>query len=163
MCKTKIMKRIIFITSLFLVLFSCGNDTQLYSRYKELSKGGVWDKSEEVFFKVNVKDPSKLYDLKIAFRHLVGFAYKDLNIKVTEVSPSKRESVSEYSLKIVDENGDYLGGEAMSIIDCENVVETKKSFSEKGTYIYKIEHLMDVSSIEYALELGLIITESQSN
>jgi gliding motility-associated lipoprotein GldH len=159
----KIMKRLTLIISLILVLFSCGNDTQFYSKYKELSKGGVWDKSEELFFKVNIKDISKRYDVRFAFRHLVGFAYKDLKIKVTELSPSKKETVSEYSLKIVDENGDYLGGEAMSIIDCENMVEIKKSFSEKGTYIFKVEHLMDVSSIEYALELGLIITESEPN
>ena len=154
------MKKITIFLFLLTFLFGCKNENTIYSKYKDLSEGGVWNQEDQLFFKVQVKDISSLYELKFLFRHLRGFAYRDLNIKVTEISPSKRESVSEYSLNLVDENGDYLGSEAMSIIDCETVVESNKQYSEKGVYIYKIEHIMSVPSIDYALELGLIVNKN---
>ena len=154
------MKQIsIFLFSIVL-LFSCSNDSKIYSKYKDLSKGGVWDKEDEIFFKVQVKDISSTYNVKFLFRHLSEFAYKDLNIKVTETSPSKRESVSEYSLNLVDDNGDYIGEEMMSVIDCETVVESNKQYTEKGVYIYKVEHVMSVSSIGNAIELGLVVEKN---
>ena len=154
------MKHIsIFLFSL-VILFSCNNDSKIYSKYKDLSKGGVWDKEDEIFFKVQVKDISSTYNVKFLFRHLSEFAYKDLNIKVTETSPSKRESVSEYSLNLVDDNGYYIGEEMMSVIDCETVVESNKQFTEKGVYIYKVEHVMSVSSIGNAIELGLVVEKN---
>ena len=150
----------IFLFSL-VILFSCNNDSKIYSKYKDLSKGGLWDKEDEVFFKVQVKDISSTYNVKFLFRHLSEFAYKDLNIKVTETSPSKRESVSEYSLKLVDENGDYIGEELMSVIDCETEVESNKQYTEKGVYIYRVEHVMSVSSVGNAIELGLNVEKNK--
>jgi gliding motility-associated lipoprotein GldH len=157
------MKKISIFLFSILILFSCSNDSKIYSKYKDLSTGGVWDKEDEVFFKVQVKDISSTYNLKFLFRHLSEFAYKDLNIKVTETSPSKRESVSEYSLNLVDENGDYIGEEVMSVIDCETIVESNKKFNEKGVYIYKVEHVMSVSSIGNANELGLTVEKNSQD
>lgn len=156
------MNKLTTLLVLIAFLFGCKNENSIYSKYKGLSAGGVWNQDDQIFFKVQVKDINSLYEMKFLFRHLHGFAYKDLNIKVTETSPSKRESVSEYSLNLVDENGDYLGSEAMSIIDCETVVESNKRFTEKGVYIYKVEHMMSVPSVGSSLELGLLIEKNDT-
>ena len=66
-------------------------------------------------------------------------------------------------MNLVDENGDYIGEEVMSVIDCETIVESNKKFNEKGVYIYKVEHVMSVSSIGNAIELGLTVEKNSQD
>jgi len=154
------MKFFSILSILAVLLIGCSNEDQIYSKHKELSKGAVWNQVDEVFFKVEVDDIDADYSVKYMFRHMEGFSYKDLNIVVTEISPSKKEFVSEYAVNVVDENGEYTGGNAMSVIDCESVVEEHKRFSEKGIYIFKVAHMMPVEEVTYSLELGLEIVKN---
>ena len=159
--KIKIMKKIVSVFLLAIIFACSSSNREIYIKYKDLSEGGQWNASDEIFFKVNVEDVAATYELKFFFRCLEGFQYKNMNIKVTQISPSKIEEVKEYSLKVFGEEGEILGEELGSIYDSETVVETSKKFDESGVYIFKVESNMSVNVIKNALELGLAVTKSE--
>ncbi|PKP47186.1 MAG: hypothetical protein CVT95_05955 [Bacteroidetes bacterium HGW-Bacteroidetes-12] len=78
-------------------------------------------------------------------------------LKITETSPSGKESVNEYELKIRDEKGNYLGDPGYDIIDSEHLVEPNKKYEETGTYTYVIEHIMPNDPLNFAMEVGIIV------
>lgn len=155
------MKKIASIL-LLTIIFACSSSSrEIYTKYKELSEGGKWSASDEIFFKVNVKDISSKYQMKLFFRCLEGFQYKNMNVKVTQISPSKLEEIKEYSIKVIGDNGEVLGEELASIYDSETIVEKAKKFDEKGDYIFKVEPNMSVEVINNALELGLALIKNE--
>lgn len=155
------MIKSLIISILFLSIFSCtSSNSEVYSKYKDLSEGGVWNENDAIFFKVNIDDTTSTYKMKFVVRFLEGFQYKNLNIKVAQTSPSQSDVSKEYSLKIVDENGDFYGEELAGVYDSESVVEEDQKFKEKGTYIFKIEPNMSVPEIRNALELGLVLIKN---
>ena len=155
------MKKLVALVLMSILLACSSSNKEVYSKYKDLSEGGKWVSTDEVFFKVNIDDVSSPYEMKFFFRCLEGFQYKNMNIKVTQISPSKIEEVKEYSLKVFGEEGEILGEELGSIYDSETVVETSKKFDESGVYIFKVESNMSVNVIKNALELGLAVTKSE--
>ena len=155
------MKKIVSVLLLAMIFACSSSNREIYTKYKDLSEGGKWNASDEIFFKVNVEDISSTYEMKFFFRCLEGFQYKNMNIKVTQTSPSKIEEVKEYSLKVIGEDGEILGEELASVYDSETVVETSKKFDESGVYIFKVEPNMSVNVINNALELGLALTKSE--
>ena len=62
-------------------------------------------------------------------------------------------------MKIRDDNGAYLGEPGYDIWDSEHVIESNKTYSEKGTYIYVIEHNMPDDPLNFAMEVGVILDE----
>lgn len=157
------MKKLVALVLISILLACSSSNKEVYSKYKDLSEGGKWVSTDEVFFKVNIDDVSSPYEMKFFFRCLDGFQFKNLNIKVTQISPSKVEEIAEYSLKVIDENGEFVGEELASIYDSENVVEANKRFKEKGKYIFKVEPNMSVPEVNNAVELGLALSKKNNN
>jgi hypothetical protein len=61
------------------------------------------------------------------------------------------------NLKIINDNGEYIGEPALDIWDSEHVINENLSFSENGQYKFKIESLFPSESLPSAMEIGLRI------
>jgi hypothetical protein len=68
------------------------------------------------------------------------------------------ESV-EYNLNMLDDNGYFKGDGSLGVIDTEHMILANKIFKEKGTYNYKIEHMMPSDPIAFAVEIGMILDQ----
>lgn len=97
--------------------------------------------------------------MSLSFRFANGYQFDVAKVKVTEISPSGKQSEQEYELLIRDEKGEYIGKPGYDIWDSEHKVEPNKTYAEQGTYTYIIEHIMPTDPLHYAMEIGVIIDE----
>ena len=138
-------------------LISCQPENRVFIEHKELSIDLEWLKADSREFKVPVTDNSLTYDLSLSFRYATGFAYQVAKVKVTETSPSGKETIKEYDLKVREENGDYVGEPGYDIWDSEHTVEPNKKYEETGTYTYVIQHNMPEDPLNMVMEIGVIL------
>ena len=155
------MKKLIALLILGTIFISCTPEGQIFNENQELSPEVEWLKKDSRKFKVPVDNNSPNYEMIIAFRYADGFPYKEAKIKVTETSPSGKEEVYEYDLKVRDDNGDYIGEGSLDIWDSEHVVEKSKKFEETGNYKYVIEHNMPQDPMVFAMEIGMIFNKAK--
>ncbi|TVR39333.1 MAG: hypothetical protein EA392_06955 [Cryomorphaceae bacterium] len=152
------MKNLWLYVTIALLGAACHPEGRVFVEHQKLSPQIEWLKEDVKTFKVPIEIPGE-YHLRLAFRYANGYQYRVALVKVTEISPSGKESVYEYELSIRDENGDYMGEPGFDIWDSEHLVEPNKTFSETGTYTYHIEHNMPRDPLHYAMEIGVILDE----
>jgi len=151
------MRKLIGIALIFITLVSCHPEGRVFVEHKELSPDVEWLKADVREFKVPVEDNSQTYNLSLSFRYANGYQFEVAKVKVTEIAPSGKETVSEYDLKVREKNGDYIGEAGYDIWDSEHLVQPKKKFEETGTYTYKLEQNNPTDPMNFAMEVGVIL------
>lgn len=76
-----------------------------------------WLKKDVRTFKVPIENKNQKFDLSLDFRYVEGYQYKVLKVRVTEISPSGKETINEHELKLEDEDGEYIGEPDLSFLD----------------------------------------------
>lgn len=151
------MKNIAVIVLMLTCMAGCQTEGRDYAEYKDLSPMEEWLKKDIIAFKVPIEKENQEYNMSLAYRYVVGHNHEIVIVKVTETSPSGKEESVEYDLNMLDESGYYKGDGSLGIIDTEHLIVANKIFKEKGTYNYKIEHMMPNDPIEFAIEIGVIL------
>jgi gliding motility-associated lipoprotein GldH len=146
--------------SMFLVsviILSCNH---VYKEYDKASFPGYsWSAGQEIRFTPEIKDIEKKYSIIIGIRHLYAIPQNSLNINVRSVSPSGKETTSQYTVTVRDGRGQATGNCAGDICDLETTVEETVIFAEPGVYQYFISHRSQ-SKIPGIMEVGLVIDEN---
>ena len=155
------MKKLLTVLVIAIGLMSCEPDGSVYVEHQELSPELEWLKKDVRTFKVPVTDNKQAYNLSLSFRYATGYQYPTANVKVTETSPSGKETIKEYDLKVREENGDYIGEPGFDIWDSEHLVEANKKYEETGTYIYVIEQNTPVDPLNFAMEIGVVLDKAK--
>jgi gliding motility-associated lipoprotein GldH len=155
------MKKLL--TGLLIVssLIACQSEDRVFVEHQELSPEVEWLKKDVKTFKVPVSDNSLNFNLSLSFRYTTGYQYPTANVKVTEISPSGKESVKEYDLKVREANGDFIGEPGFDIWDSEHLVEANKKYEETGTYTYVIEQNTPVDPLNFVMEIGVILDKAK--
>ncbi len=90
--------------SVLLLLTGCNT----YKKYdKESFPNYTWDSGQEIVFKPLIENIGKSYNLSLGLRHIYGFRLDNLRVNVKRISPSGKEDLQEYDLKIM-EAGQYV-------------------------------------------------------
>jgi gliding motility-associated lipoprotein GldH len=130
--------------------------------YKEYDKESfptyTWGE-QKIKFSPTIEDFSKSYRLILGIRHLYGFQLGSIEVTIKTISPSGKEVVKHYELKIKDSANRYLAKCSGDYCDLETVIEDHLSFTEGGQYTYVITHNGNAEIIPGVMELGLIIDE----
>jgi gliding motility-associated lipoprotein GldH len=153
----KKMKKIAAIVVMSIFMVGCSPEGRDYSEYKELSPMEEWLKKDVIVFKVPIEKENQEYNMSLAYRYVVGHNHEIVKVKITETTPSGKVESVEHDLNMLDENGYYKGDGSLGIIDTEHLIVANKIFKEKGTYNYKIEHMMPNDPVEFAIEIGVIL------
>ena len=151
------MIRLIAIIAITINFIACQPEERIYVEHQELSPRLEWLKKDERVFKVPIKDNNIAYNMSLSFRYVSGFQHQFAKVKVTETSPSGKETVNKYDLKVREDNGDYIGDPGYEIWDSEHIVESNKKYEETGSYTYVIEHNMPDDPLNYVMEIGMIL------
>ena len=151
------MKSRVVIALLGVFLAACQPEGRVYVEHEELSPDVEWLKKDSREFKVPIEDKEQEYKMSLSFRYANGYQFNTADVIVKEISPSGKEEMREYSLKIRDENGEYIGDAGYDIWDSEHLVEKSKKYNETGEYTYIIEHNMPTDPLYFAMEIGLIL------
>lgn len=155
------MIRILAILTIVAGIISCQPEGRVYVEHSELSPDLEWLKKDAIEFKVPVEDNSIAYNMSLSFRYAYGYQFKVVKVKVTETSPSGKQQVNNFDLKVRDNDGNYLGEPGYDIWDSEHIVEAGKRFDETGIYTYVIEHNMPVDPVNLAMEIGMIFDKAK--
>ena len=155
------MKKLLTVLAIATSLIACQSEDRIYIEHQELSPQVEWLKKDVRTFKVPVSDNSQTYNMSLSFRYTTGYQYQTANVKVTETSPSGKESVKEYDLKVREANGDFIGEPGFDIWDSEHLVEANKNYEETGEYTYVIEQNTPVDPLNFALEIGVILDKAK--
>lgn len=153
------MKNNLILIMVMISLVACQPEGRVYIEHQELSPQIEWLIKDTREFKVPIEDNSQAYNMSLSFRYANGYQFQLARVKVTETSPGGKETIYKYELKVVDDNGDYIGEPGYDIWDSEHLVEPNKKYEETGTYTYVIEHNMPVDPLNFAMEIGVILDE----
>lgn len=151
------MKKLLTIMTISISFFACQPEGRIYNEHQELSPEVEWLKKDVRTFKIPITGNNQTYNMSLSFRYATGYQYQTANVKVTETSPSGKETVKEYGLKIREANGDYIGEAGYDIWDSEHLIEPSKKFDETGTYTYVIEQNTPVDPLNFAMEVGIVL------
>ena len=155
------MRKIAAIVVMLICMVGCSIEGRYYAEYKELSPMEEWLKKDVIMFKVPIEKDNLEYNMSLAYRYVVGHSHEIVKVKITETTPSGKVESVEYDLNMLDENGYYKGDGSLGIIDTEHLILANKTFKEKGTYNYKIEHMMPNDPIKFAVEIGLVLDQGK--
>lgn len=149
------------IVLLLLVIFvSCQPEGRIYVEHQKLSPDVEWLKEDTKEFILPVEDKDMKYKMSLSFRYATGYQFKTAKVKLLEISPSGKEQTFRYSLKIREENGEYIGDPGYDIWDGEHMIESQKQFEEIGEYTYVIGHEMPNDPLYFAMEIGIILDQT---
>ncbi len=144
---------IFFLTVLSLV--SC-HPERIYENSKSFPEM-KWHKKDILSFEVLCEKDTINYNIKLDIRYIYGYLFRNLNIKLTRISPLGNEISKKYNVEIRDKNGNFKGDIAGDYCDLIFLMEKNVIFSEKGIYKFQIEHIMEDESLILIDEIGLII------
>lgn len=147
----------IFILLLFVVVGSACNPNRIYEEYNKDFSTLQWEKSKKLEFTPEIKGTQENYKLCLAFRHVYGFQFRDMSVRVMQTTPSGKGTSKEYTFQVMTTDGGYIGECLGDICDLESVIENNVKFTETGKYIYTIEHIMPMDVLPNVMEIGLII------
>ena len=151
------MIRFVIICAVLIGFIGCQPEERVYTEHKELSPELQWLKTDTREFKVPIEDAQIPYNLGLSLRFVNGYQYDVLNVFVTETSPSGKETVNEYTLKVRNEKGEYIGEAGYDIWDSEHLIDANKRYDETGTYTYTIAHNMPHDPVLNVMEIGVIL------
>ncbi|MDB9710356.1 gliding motility lipoprotein GldH, partial [Salibacteraceae bacterium] len=86
-------------------LIACQPEGRVYIEHQELSPEIEWLKQDSREFLVPIDSIDSPYNLSLSFRYANGYQFEVAKVMVTETSPSGKESVYEYELKVRDDKG----------------------------------------------------------
>lgn len=147
----------IFILVLLLASGSACNPNRIYEEYNRDFSTLQWEKNKKIEFTPEIKETQGPYKFSLAFRHVYGFQFKDMSVRVTETTPSGKITYKEYTFPVMNKDSEYLGDCLSDICDLESTIEKSKSLSETGKYTYTVEHTMPMDVLSNVMEVGFII------
>ncbi len=148
------MKQLILLSSLLLLLASCGTDAH-YDNMESVGDDG-WQQSEVISMDVSIEDASVPYDIYLNVRNTKDYEYMNMFIFLDVTNPSGETFRDTVALSIADENGKW---------DSEDVSETyvmnsfltyeNHQFEEEGDYTFELAHGMYDASLLGVSDVGI--------
>lgn len=151
-CKTCILILLLLIAG----SIAC-NSNRIYEEYNRDFSTLQWEKNKKIEFTPEIRETQFNYKLSLVFRHVYGFQFRDMSVRITETTPSGKITSKEYSLHVMNNDSHYLAECLGDICDLESVLENNTKFSEAGRYTYTIEHTMPLEVLPDVMEVGLVI------
>lgn len=149
------MKQQFYLLSIAFFVISCN---QVYKKWEKESFSTLsWKPEKEIQFHPEIKDTAQTYELILGVRHLYESRISEMNLVVTSISPSGKEQISNYTVKLKDTNGKSLASCTGNICDLETVVDRRLKFAEAGQYTITIAPNPERGRIVGIMEFGLII------
>lgn len=142
-------------------LLSCSDGRTIYEKHEKLSPDLEWLRSDVKTFTIDIQENARPVEFAIAFRCASGYAYDKMLVRMTEVAPNGEKLSSDIDIEVRKQNGDFYGDKGFDIIDITQVIDAKKQYPAFGKYTYTIEHRMPEDKVDFAMEIGLIVRDTE--
>ncbi|MEZ4720629.1 MAG: hypothetical protein R2813_01990 [Flavobacteriales bacterium] len=150
------MKKLILLTGIIVTVSSCG----LLWVFRQLHEmpDMTWRQSDIQTFNAEIKESGN-YNVVFLFRHVHGFPYKDVGIRM-QMRDSQTDEMFEYSVPIIADNKEYLGDGSGDMWDVEFPMLERHHF-DAGHVEFAIEHRMAKEDLQLVMEVGIKIERAK--
>lgn len=145
---------VILILSTLLVSCTVNPD---YFEYRSISNN-EWHSDTSKTFVVDLEKVSNPYQVDLFVRHSLKYSYKNLWLKVEQISPKGLIETRKVELILVDSKGFWKGSSISSIVDYKVTIDNRL-FVDTGRYEWRISHLMTDSVLLEINNVGLSLTK----
>lgn len=149
----------------FLFLFAACTSYEYEEHHSDFSNK-VWKEGKELSFSPTIEDTSSSYKLFLDFRHVYGYPFETLEVKIRMVAPSGEEQTLEPSIKVLEkkegEDPSYLSDCSGDICDLTVELENGLRFAEKGEHKFYVTQAMGREKLPNVMGLGIMLQKEQS-
>lgn len=141
-----------FFVSMFIIACSKKGEVQMQS------VDGIWNKKQELQFKVEIKDPETPKDIIFIVRNNNEYPYSNLYI-MSSIRAEKNASfkVDTLNYLLAKPNGEWLGKGFGETKEVQLQYKSNYSFPKKGTYIIGIKQAMRANPLVGIEDVGIRI------
>lgn len=149
------IKRCILAFVVACVMVACGSKV-VYDNTVRVAEP-AWHRDSVARFEVAITDTAMSYESAILIRNSGDYAYQNLWLFVTEISPDSTCSRDTIQYFLADEYGRWLGSGIGSLYTSLFYYKEDLHYSQEGTYIYIIEQGMREDELKGITNIGIQI------
>ena len=153
--KTNTFKFIV-IFSVLITISSCSDTYRDYQKVNDMQ----WYRTDVKTFELDIPKDGN-YDLYFAMRHSSGYPFRNIGVKIEQITPEGNELSQEVDLSVVNEKDEYKGEVIGMLWDIEDVFSENTPL-KKGKYTFKISHIMNSDPVILVIDIGLKIRKAGS-
>lgn len=149
----------IFGCVLSVCLFASCDPGRLYEENKTIDQN-AWYYKNKMFFDVQVKDTTKVYNVLVNVRVSSEYKYSNIFMLVNAINPDKRSDQRRIEIKLANETGKWLGSGLGDIYDYQFPAIRKVKFPQSGFYRFELEQNMRDDTLMHVKSAGIRVEES---
>lgn len=132
--------------------------TTYYSEQEDDFPNKVWEKDRVLTFKPEIRDKSAKYDLYLDFRHVYGFHFSHVRLKLERVAPDGTVNKRTERFQVRKDKETYVGDCSGDICDLRVPLRRGVEFPQEGTYVYRLSPSMGkYEKIPNVMGVGLVL------
>ncbi len=139
---------------LFLTLLSCGEIPTYEKSYS--FDNNEWKQDVKPEFKVKINDIKTEYNFTLLLRTTTDYKYNNLWVFMKTETPNGTTAREPFEIKIVDQNGNWIGNKSGSIVET-SLFFRKRKLPMKGIYTFTLEQGITFSKIDEVIDLSFIV------
>lgn len=141
-------------------LFSACQHTLSYEKYFPVARGS-WNSSQKLFFPVEIKDTSVLYNIYVNVRNTDDYPFCNLWMTIGTKFPAGRSFEKRINLTLADSTGRWMGESQGDLYDERILIQQDAYFQTPGTYTFSLEQIMRQDPLPGILAVGLRVENTQ--
>ncbi len=145
---------------LFVIILASCTDIAKYEKFYHF-EDEQWLATDTAIFEIEIDDTNANYNISLNLRHYNSYAFQNLWVQQTLITPSKNELVAKRNLSLGNKMGQWHGVALNDVVNVEIPTERKVMFSQAGKYQFKFVHLMRDHHLPDVLDFGITIEKNK--
>lgn len=154
------MQKKLLISLYILFLFAACSEPAFYEEFRQTGEE-TWHMDDVLDFPVQVDDTSGVYRLIFTIRNTTDYAYSNLYLFFTTITPAKLARRDTVELRLADLSGRWMGKGFGKIRESSFLIKDQYSFPDTGNYIFRLQHAMREENLMGITDAGIRIEKMQ--
>ncbi|MBQ3709851.1 MAG: gliding motility lipoprotein GldH [Bacteroidales bacterium] len=148
------MRKLIFITTIAIILTSCGGKD--FDERKVIPEA-KWAMENRIPFDMEVDDTVSVYAFGMSMRHMENYRYSNLYVFLHTTLPNGNVTHDTIQCLLATPEGNWVGKSSGSMRDISFTLNPRMCFPLRGTYHFEIEQAMREPVLKGISDIGLFI------
>ncbi len=153
------MKKFLILSLTALLFISCESG-KVFQRYEDIPNN-IWARDKTITFEVDIQDTAPNYNVELALRHSVYYAFANLMVNLSVQYPSGETRTRDYDFYVRNTDGSFKGEGTGDLYDITFPWLEDVKFPDKGTYKFTVNNVMPMVQTEDVMQIGLIVKKAE--
>lgn len=152
-------KKIIFIISLSIVLFSCGK-IDLFEKQAAIPKS-EWFYNNVPEFTFHIEDTTAMYNMYVIVRHTDQYDFNNIWLRIGTQFPSDSMRFQNINLTLGSDQKGWEGIGMDDIFEVRSAISPGPvSFKKAGNYTFSLGQIMRENPLEHVMNIGFRVEKA---